>query len=319
MDEQRKALRRRFSGLGWALLIYLVIMNVSVMLVCLLDVAGQMEDPSVSLDDFGRILTDSLTGNGWGYVLAILIGLLILRLWKGRAFCYQELWTPGRRMEAGDFFAILCIFVSGQVAFQIFAVVLEFLLNQLGLSALDAIEMATGASDTFSMFLYMGVLAPVAEELLFRGLALRTLLPYGKRFAVLTSAFLFGIFHGNLVQTPYAFCVGLVLGYTAAEYSIVWAMALHMFNNLILADMMTRLTSSLPGNMGDILSWTVIGAFSVGAVAVLILRRKDIAAYFRGNKVNGRAAACFFSAPGILVLTVFMLLDMAVTLLLQLI
>ena len=41
------------------------------------------------------------------------------------------------------------------------------------------------------------ILAPVAEELMFRGWILRSLRPYGKRFAVLGSAVLFGIFHGN--------------------------------------------------------------------------------------------------------------------------
>lgn len=319
MDErlERKALRGRFSSLGWALLIYLGLMNVSVGLVSVFDVVCRAV--SRGIDGFMQGLGDSLLNNGWGYVLAVAIGLLLLRLWKGREFCYQEIWIRGAPMRVEDFLPILCIFISCQLLFQLMAAVQEFFLNKFGLSALYAVEMATGMGDTFSMFLYMGVIAPIAEELLFRGLMLRTLLPYGKRFAILLSAFLFGIFHGNVVQTPYAFCVGLVLGYVAAEHSILWAMVLHMFNNLILGDVMTRLTSGLPGPVGDVILWAVIVAFSVGALLAAAFYRKEIAAYIRANKVEDKTVSCFFTAPGILVLTAFMLLNIATTILLQLI
>ena len=90
------------------------------------------------------------------------------------------------------------------------------------------------------------ILAPLWEELLFRGYVLRTLRPYGKRFAVMGSGVLFGLFHGNLLQTPYAVLMGLVLGYLTVEYSIHWAVLLHLFNNLVLADLLSRITASLP-------------------------------------------------------------------------
>lgn len=317
MDERlaRKALRHKFNVLGWALLVYMGILNVSVFLVCFLEASYRLA--SEGIGSLGTIV-DSLMENGWGYILAIAIGALILRLWKGREFCCHEIWTQGRPMEFRDFLCLLCVFVSSQLVFQIVAMIQECLLNRLGLSALDAIEAATGLGDTFSMFLYMGILAPIAEEILFRGLVLRTLLPHGKRFAILLSAFLFGIFHGNLVQTPYAFCVGLVLGYVAVEYSMAWAMVLHMFNNLILADVMSRLTARMSGYAGNLIFWLVIVAFSLGAVVVVIRRRKEILAYIRKNPVEDKAVACFFTAPGVIALTVFLFLNIAAALLFQL-
>ena len=160
------------------------------------------------------------------------------------------------------------------------------------------------------MFLYMCIFAPIAEEILFRGLILRTLQPYGRKFAVFTSAFLFGIFHGNLVQSPFAFVVGLVLGYTAMEYSILWAMVLHMFNNLFLSDVLSRLVSGLPENVAMIVSSAVIVALSVAGIIVAIVNHKKIAAYLDREKMNRTYLKCFFSGAGIIVFMILMLANM---------
>ena len=57
-------------------------------------------------------------------------------------------------------------------------------------------------------------MAPLAEELLFRGLTLRILeeaFPFWA--ANLLQALYFGLIHGNLVQGGYAFGAGMLLGY----------------------------------------------------------------------------------------------------------
>lgn len=59
------------------------------------------------------------------------------------------------------------------------------------------------------------VLAPLAEEWLFRGLMLRRLLPLGEREAVAVSALCFALSHGSGEQFLYALAGGLVLGHTA--------------------------------------------------------------------------------------------------------
>lgn len=321
MDErtQIKNLRREFGITGWTLLIYNQIMQFCVLGACVVEIVPKLVramTENAGSDAVMRIISDSLLRNGWGYALAIAVGLLIVWLWKGKDFCGRVIWTRGRPMSVIDFLSLLCVFVSGQLLFQLTAVLQEYVLNLFGLSALGAMEAAAGMEDTFSMFLYAGLLAPVAEELLFRGLILRTLLPYGKRFAILTSAFLFGLFHGNVVQSPYAFCVGLILGYTAVEYSIGWSMVLHMFNNLVLADALPRLTAGLPEGIGDGIVMGLIIAMSVIALVIAICRRKEIRAYVRENKVEDRNVRGFFTAPGVIVLTVYMWVNMAMMLVL---
>ena len=198
--------------------------------------------------------------------------------------------------------------------FQILAIIEEIILNLFDLSVLEAMEMASAGTDTFSMFLYMGLGAPIVEEIVFRGVLMRGLELYGKRFAIVASAILFGFFHGNLVQSPYAFAVGLILGYTAMEYSIGWAMVLHMVNNLILGDSLLRLTSFLPVGYGDIVYWMIYLISGIGAVIILIRNRHQIRAWCKVNPPTKNAMKAFFTAPANVILMVLMSINAIVML-----
>ena len=305
---ERKMHRKYFSSLGWALLIYLLILNGCVLAFAFWDAF------SISLrQGLGEVISDEertaiLMSNGWGYLVTILIGLVALRLWKGRGFMGKTLWTRGRPMKFGSFMALLCLFISGQSLFQVIAGIQESILNVFGLSALESIQSAIADYDSLSMFLYAAVGAPIMEEIIFRGLVLRHLQPYGKSFAIVMSAYLFGIFHGNLVQMPYAFLVGLVLGYVAIEYNILWAMVLHMINNLVLGDLIGRLLPELAGNA--VLSLIIMTCSLVGAI-LLLVRQKDIREYGRENPILDRDAGNFFAAPGMIALELFVLYNVA--------
>jgi membrane protease YdiL (CAAX protease family) len=207
--------------------------------------------------------------------------------------------------------------VCGQLIFQVMATIQELILNLFGLSAVAALESATLQIDTFSLFLYAGILGPIAEEVLFRGLIMRSLEPYGKKFAILASAFLFGIFHCNIVQSPYAFAVGLVLGYVAMEHSLLWAMVLHMINNLLLADSMPRLMQNLPLLAQEIIFAVVIWGCAIAAIVLLIVRRKEVSAYLKQGKMHPLCLKSFLTAPGILVLTGVLIANIVLTIVLQ--
>ena len=80
-----------------------------------------------------------------------------------------------------------------------------------------------------------GVLAPLLEELFFRGLIYRRIREYlDAKWAIIISAALFGAFHGNLVQFLYAFIVGCVLAFVLEKYKAVFApIVFHMASNII--------------------------------------------------------------------------------------
>ena len=69
-------------------------------------------------------------------------------------------------------------------------------------------------SPTVLSLIYTVLVAPVTEELIFRGLTLRILEGAFSFWAAnILQALYFGIIHGNLVQGSYAFLAGMILGY----------------------------------------------------------------------------------------------------------
>lgn len=304
MEEKQinKWLRRRFSAVGWALVVYYLILNILVSLTMAVDAASRALRALAAGRFPGDIDVDALMGNAWGYILTIAVGAVVLYAWKGGDYCREEILAKEKPMTASGFFAVLSLTVGAQLVNSLWVGILEVILNAFGRSTVPMLENVSGASDTVSMFLYAGLLAPIAEEVLFRGLVLRSLKPFGKRFAIFGSALLFGAFHGNLLQTPYAFLVGLVLGYVTMEYSIGWSIALHMFNNLVLADLMTRLTAHLPTAAASGIQIVILCGFTLAGAVILAVKRREVRDYIRGGWIDRRCVKCFFSNSGVLVL-----------------
>ena len=311
----KRDLRRKFGVVGWILLVYYGILNVSVLVSSLVELVAALFR-AIGTRDLGAIagVASHVTESAWGYFLGAAVGLVILLVWKKPRYWKEEIWKRGKPMRLGSFLGILSLFLSGQLVYQLVMMGAEILCNLFGLSVLRGMEAVAMDNTNFTMFLYGGILAPITEEILFRGLVQRTLEPYGKRVAILCSSLAFGICHGNRVQAPYAFLVGLVLGYVASEYSIAWAMVLHMVNNLVLGDMLPRLTSGMPEMAAALVMWLILLTSAVVSVVVLIVKRRDIRAYRRDNAIPGVYVGCFFSSPGVIALMIVMGISMVASL-----
>ncbi|MFR6496551.1 MAG: lysostaphin resistance A-like protein [Ruminococcus sp.] len=131
------------------------------------------------------------------------------------------------------------------------------------------------------MFLYTAVFAPVGEELICRGLVMPQFQRYGKVFAIVTSALLFGVMHANLFQMPFAFLTGLVLGYTAAEFSLRWSILLHLLNNLVFGELLGRAMGYLSPAAQDYLYRGINIFFFAFAAFWLLHRREQLKQYLR--------------------------------------
>lgn len=310
----RRDLRRYFSTVGWALLLYFALMNFSVLFVQFVEIILALWKQVLHSDSGSAAgIFDGFYQGIWGYFLAAGIGIVILLAWKKTAYWKKVIWARGRNMKTADFFGLACALISAQVFFQVYSYLFEAILNVFGFSEIEGfIEMSEDIGG-FAMFLYSGMLAPIAEEILFRGLIQKTLVPYGKRFAVLGSSILFGLFHGNIIQAPYAFVCGLILGYTAAEYSIGWAMLLHMINNLVLADLLGRVTAGLPEEISSSVYFAVILLCAVAACIILLVRRREVRAYKEQNPIPSECVRCFFTSAGIITFSVLMIISIVLT------
>lgn len=85
------------------------------------------------------------------------------------------------------------------------------------------------------IFISVGFVAPIIEEIIFRGIILEGLLKnYSEKKAIIISALLFGIVHMNIWQFIVASLFGLILGYWYSKTkSIFICIFAHIINNVI--------------------------------------------------------------------------------------
>ena len=87
-------------------------------------------------------------------------------------------------------------------------------------------------------FFRVCLLAPLAEEGVFRGAVQGLLRPLGPRAAVCVQAALFAVQHGSVAAMVYALVCGLGLGWLADRTGHLWpGMLLHSANNLLVLAM----------------------------------------------------------------------------------
>lgn len=85
-------------------------------------------------------------------------------------------------------------------------------------------------------YLVVGLLAPLVEEMVFRGAILRSLLRWKENpwVGIVISALLFALIHMNPAQMPHAFLIGLLLGWMYYRTdSIVPGVVYHWVNNTV--------------------------------------------------------------------------------------
>ena len=106
------------------------------------------------------------------------------------------------------------------------------MLFKKGLS--NVVEQAIGSVDVWVSVLCAGIIGPVAEELFFRKAMIDRLSKYHPIDAILFSAVLFALIHGNLTQFLYAFPIGVLFGiiYWRTK-NIGYTILLHVFMNTV--------------------------------------------------------------------------------------
>ncbi len=123
------------------------------------------------------------------------------------------------------------------------------------------------------------VLPAFVEEWIFRGFVFGTLRAHGDGVAVVLSAVLFGLFHGNLVQIPFAFLLGLVLAYLVVLTDSIWpSVVLHGANNLmsVLLSFVGLYLPTDTANTVTLVVFLTVAAFGVAALLPALLHHKQV-------------------------------------------
>lgn len=300
LRKQHKKLLGRPASM---LLLYFLVMNLATFLLMLFQALaasfqGKNPDPSALLSTMG-----------YGYLLSTALGLIVLWVWKRAPFFRFVAFRRNAPMRPVTLVTLICLGPACQLLFSVVAVVLELLFRLFGFTLTSALENATGTGmDSLTMFLYIAFLGPITEELWFRGAILRTFQPFGRKLAVLLSALLFGLFHGNLPQGIFAFAFGLILGYTAMEYSIFWSIFLHIFNNLVLNYGMRYLTGLVPPAYQTAVQLGILVLLALIGIVLCLVRRRKLSAWCSGSPIDRAYTKLFWTNPWNILLIVAMAL-----------
>ena len=143
-------------------------------------------------------------------------------------------YAPEKRsLGAAEFFRyLLCSFpllAAGNLVGTLLTLVLT-----LGRSASNPVQQILTENQSPLMYVTVVLIAPVLEELFFRKVLIDRLAVYGEKNAILFSAILFGIFHGNIGQLFYAALIGLLFGYVYVRTGkIRYSILIHVIINFI--------------------------------------------------------------------------------------
>ncbi len=131
----------------------------------------------------------------------------------------------------GKWFYFLCIAFFAMVVGSIIGSIVGVVFNQFGINTGTAIEALTSDSSAIGSIV-LALLAPIVEEMIFRKFLIDRMHRFGGHVAIMTSALMFGLFHGNLAQFFYAWFLGIVFGYVYYKTgNVIYTMLMHMTIN----------------------------------------------------------------------------------------
>lgn len=122
------------------------------------------------------------------------------------------------------------------------------------------------------------ILAPVFEEIFYRGIIMRSLCRVSKRFAIFASALVFGLIHGNPFQFVLGFVAGIVFAYADIKTdSVIPSVIAHMAINthLYVYDLFT-------GEYSDLIYICCVGVYIIAGTAALLYTLKKYGLQFPG-------------------------------------
>lgn len=225
------------------------------------------------------ILAPAVTENDWYtwalssvpmYLFGMPVAYLLLRILPKRAPQKQRL-NP--LMWIG--FLFLC-FALSYFANYLGQYVNAWVYEVLGVQVENELEQMTTVTPLGINILFVGILAPIFEELFFRKAIIDRLRRYGDLPAILISGLIFGLIHGNLSQIFYATAVGMLLSFIYVRTgSVLYTISIHSAFNMIggvyTTELIRRLGDTLTPAEGDTVGQVMLIAYSAFTVLSLIV------------------------------------------------
>ncbi|MBE6553382.1 MAG: CPBP family intramembrane metalloprotease [Ruminococcaceae bacterium] len=169
-----------------------------------------------------------VAGNTPMYLVGMPLSLIVF------GFSFPEPPKP-KRIAFPVFLGLIAICFSLTIVGNIVSNVINTLLEAItGKPPVNDLAELTLNTPLWANLLFVGILAPVLEEIFFRKLVIDRWRQFGELPAILLSGLLFGLIHGNVSQVFYAAMIGMVFGYIYLRTGrLRYTIALHMIINMI--------------------------------------------------------------------------------------
>jgi len=253
MNVEKKAIRRSVGQMSRFYLAYqLLFLFGGIVSTLVMAVPLLLQETAITEEHFNQVLVNKM---GLISLVSISFAAVFVLLKRRKKLWQVDLYNfkyPSAKIKLSTLGICVLLLFAAQAVYMCLSPAVEWSANQLGYTMAPYLELTSVEENTILMLVYASILGPIMEEVVFRGVLLQYLLPHGKFFAISISALLFGCFHGELTQGIFAFICGLVFSYLTIEYSIKWAILLHIFNNFLLSTVLSGLLDLLPQSMNTI-------------------------------------------------------------------
>jgi len=230
-QNEKRALRGRSISTGLLSIICLSVFSIlAVILSSVMRTA--YENTPMLLDDKLSLIPDMLLN---ALVSLIGFGVVAVIFAKATKTDLNEI-LPSEKMSFKKLAGVVAIGFTVCITANYIAQLFSVDLSIFGLETMYS-DMQTGSTSLLEHITYIiavSAVPAVTEEFVYRGCIMGRLRKFGDGFALLTSAILFGMMHGNFTQAPFAFVVGLAAGWAVIyTNSIFPAMIIHGLNNFM--------------------------------------------------------------------------------------
>ncbi len=222
---------------------------------------------------------DFINGDGARQILQIFLSIIMftlpfifaVMLSKKRVSDLVILSKPEKRTVLPCFLlgVSVCFFSSTAVSYA------GMFFKSFGIEySVDFGKNPSGFFGVLLALLSTAIVPALVEEFAMRGVVLGVLLPFGEAFSVITSAVLFGIMHGNFEQMPFAFLVGLVLGYIRIKTGSLWPCILVHFTNNLFSVTFDYISNSVSDSVMSAIYTVVVCVAILGLFPAVVLLQK---------------------------------------------
>lgn len=230
--------------------------------------------------------------------ICMVISVIISYCLLDNIFPKETVTEPSLEKPSFSILSFLHYFMLFQAAQWIGGIInipIMTLFTKLGLNLSFSEEAARGGSLTNAPMLFYTILvAPLMEELVFRGIFYHRFRSYGKYFAAFYTAFFFALMHSNFLQFAPAFSMGMILFFIRDRYGLPYSILLHFSNNLlaIVVNNLSQDSTLIQGIYGGFL---LAGMFY--GIYFVLKNRTHFAEDYQYEKEHSLSLKQFFSSP----------------------